>query len=1057
MKLYTSPLPRPQSRQAPRWSQMLLGSLGFLALLPGARAQRMTLADATAAPVVVESASVTTEVTGRIAVTTFELVFRNANARPLEGTFEFPLLEGQSVIRFALDIDGQLREAVPVEKERGRVAFEEISRRRADPGLLEQTAGNNYRARIFPLPANGTRRIAIAYQEDLGRGAAGESTYRLALDFPQRLNRFNLAVSVPSGDAGATVANTTLPLDLPAWNAARSISVDRSDFDARGVLELRLPPRTMPTLLTQQVGGREYFCVEVPLGANAVVPRAVPKVIGLLWDASGSGRERDHDKEFAFLTEWFRVVPEVEVRLVCLRDQAAPPETFRVRHGEWADLRQALEHIVYDGGTSFDGLKDIAAVQEWMLFSDGLMNFGTTSALARLPLAAPVHAVLACPRSDPGRLRGLATRQGGEFANLLGEEAAAAVARVRSSALRVLGIARDPEAVAQVFPEAGSPILQSNLLVTGLLRRRDATIRMQVGHSAADAREIVLSVKSGAGGGQLAARAWAAAKIAALSLDPADNREDIRRTSQEFGIVTADTSLIVLETLDDYVRYDILPPEELRGAWAARRNLQTPESKEARAEHLDEIVEAFAQRQEWWQTRFPKNREPRRDEPLVAAAPAGGSTRSTAPVLPPRESAAAPVAGAAAVPAPAPNGSAPVIAQAGGGGFGDSADEEVVVLSPFMVMAPEATGYHAATTLAGTRIRTELRDIGSAVSVVTGEFLRDIGATSNADLLQYTTGNEFGGVAGNFGGAQATGRIALQAWSPEAGYLEHLRRVPATERYSVYLEERADHARDAGFYLDVAGFFFEQKEAALALRILSNLAELQLEDAALLRVLGHRLVQAGRPELALPLFERVLKIRGEEPQSRRDLALACAATKQYQRAVDLLWEIVERPWDDRFAEVQLVALGELHAIVATCGKKLDLSKVDSRLRRNLPVGLRAVLTWDADSCDIDLWVDDPNEERAMYSHRRTRQGGQMSEDFTGGYGPEEFILREPKPGKYTVRINYYGDQRVTALGPVTAQVRLITGFGTSKQKEELLTVRLTSDEETLEIGSIEIP
>jgi uncharacterized protein YfaP (DUF2135 family) len=115
-----------------------------------------------------------------------------------------------------------------------------------------------------------------------------------------------------------------------------------------------------------------------------------------------------------------------------------------------------------------------------------------------------------------------------------------------------------------------------------------------------------------------------------------------------------------------------------------------------------------------------------------------------------------------------------------------------------------------------------------------------------------------------------------------------------------------------------------------------------------------------------------------------------------------------------------------------------------------------ILTWDTDDCDIDLWVDDPNGEQAIYNHPRTFQGGRMSSDFTAGYGPEEFLLRDPKPGKYSVRINYYGDRRQTAIGPVTAQVRLITGFGTPAEKEQRLTLRLSESKETSEVGTIEI-
>lgn len=80
------------------------------------------------------------------------------------------------------------------------------------------------------------------------------------------------------------------------------------------------------------------------------------------------------------------------------------------------------------------------------------------------------------------------------------------------------------------------------------------------------------------------------------------------------------------------------------------------------------------------------------------------------------------------------------------------ADEEVVVLSPFEVSAAKDTGYVATETLAGSRIRTDLRDVGSAISVVTKEFMQDVGATDNATLLQYTTNTEVGGTHGNYEG-----------------------------------------------------------------------------------------------------------------------------------------------------------------------------------------------------------------------------------------------------------------------------------------------------------------
>jgi len=83
----------------------------------------------------------------------------------------------------------------------------------------------------------------------------------------------------------------------------------------------------------------------------------------------------------------------------------------------------------------------------------------------------------------------------------------------------------------------------------------------------------------------------------------------------------------------------------------------------------------------------------------------------------------------------------------------DPANEEVVVLSPFVVSATDSnSGYSVKDTLGGTRVRTELRDLGTAISVVNSQFMQDTGVKNAQDLLVYTTNTEVGGLGGNFGG-----------------------------------------------------------------------------------------------------------------------------------------------------------------------------------------------------------------------------------------------------------------------------------------------------------------
>jgi len=88
---------------------------------------------------------------------------------------------------------------------------------------------------------------------------------------------------------------------------------------------------------------------------------------------------------------------------------------------------------------------------------------------------------------------------------------------------------------------------------------------------------------------------------------------------------------------------------------------------------------------------------------------------------------------------------------------GNTSDQNTIVLSPFEVTSNSDVGYSASETLAGNRLRTDIRDVGSSISVYTGKFLEDTGAVRAEDLLVYTTSGEVGGVRGNYSAAQNKG------------------------------------------------------------------------------------------------------------------------------------------------------------------------------------------------------------------------------------------------------------------------------------------------------------
>ena len=85
-----------------------------------------------------------------------------------------------------------------------------------------------------------------------------------------------------------------------------------------------------------------------------------------------------------------------------------------------------------------------------------------------------------------------------------------------------------------------------------------------------------------------------------------------------------------------------------------------------------------------------------------------------------------------------------------------SDDEDVMVLDPFSVTT-DKEGYKATDTLGGARVRTKLIDTPSSISVITPQFMKDLGITNAQDLLVYTNNTEIGGLNGNFSGVVSRG------------------------------------------------------------------------------------------------------------------------------------------------------------------------------------------------------------------------------------------------------------------------------------------------------------
>ena len=142
-----------------------------------------------------------------------------------------------------------------------------------------------------------------------------------------------------------------------------------------------------------------------------------------------------------------------------------------------------------------------------------------------------------------------------------------------------------------------------------------------------------------------------------------------------------------------------------------------------------------------------------------------------------------------------------------------STEPDPIVLSPFIVDTSADTGYQATSTLAGSRLKTELKDIAASVTVLTNEFMDDLGATNIVSALAFVAGAETdattdptsvssngqGYLGGDFGDVNnRSDEVRVRGLGRASSTLNFIQTIGTSDRYNT---ERAEFLRGANSVL----------------------------------------------------------------------------------------------------------------------------------------------------------------------------------------------------------------------------------------------------------------
>jgi tetratricopeptide (TPR) repeat protein len=1002
-----------------------------------------------------------------LAFTELTLTFENPSERTLEGTFAITLPQGAAVSRFAMKMPDGTQEGEVVELEEARRAYEDFLHRKQDPALLEQGAGNQFTARVFPIPARAQKEITISYSQE----TTADAPFALPLRGLPEIGEIDLEIATAGSTAPAAVLKQRSY--TPTGDAG---------IDAR--------------LVRHRAGIRSG---NLALARVRPVAAAQPEPLTsalVLVDTSAS-RALGFDAELAAVSAIAKLAAKSEggARLVVAAfDQTTEPiysgDASAFGDEAIAKLRdhQALGASNLEAALAW-AKSNAAGSKRVILVTDGVATAGATEgekldAMARGLKEAGVERIDAVAIGgirDDATLKHLATAGLAKDGVVVdGSLDLATVERRLSQATRS-GIEVKVDDASFVWPRRLDGVQPGDETLVYADVPDGKPFRVSLGGAQSVAIEADVVERP------LLERAWVKAKIASLmdaqraTGETPERKKEIISLSLANRVLTPYTALLVLETDEDYDRFkidrralvDVMTVDRGKVALMKRngihRNAPTPIVVQKTPEPAQPSASASF-----------RDGQPPPPPPASGPAPRPASPPSPMP---------APTATARAdTPAPPP---AAEDAKVGLGGVG-SASGASMAPAP---IAPRGAvgGSGSGIGLGGHRI-TQAPQLREGATQVNGrlppEVIRRIVRQNFGRFrLCYVNGlrtnprlsgrvsvrfviDRSGGVStaqdagstmadrnvvscvvrgfGNLSFPQPEGGIVVVVYpitfspsdgptpqpprdedqgeapaqaDPYTGSFKTVMDAIAAGKPGVALDRaeawRKESPGDVLALVALGEAYEASKDPARASRAYGSIVDLFPSRADMRRFAGVRLERvAGGLDLALDTFEKAAAQRPDHPHSYRLVAYAHLKKNEYDKAFDAIVSARKWPYgDDRFPGVDKILREDLGIIAAAWIKAEPKRAAEIAQMREAHGGvvedkpsLRFVLNWETDANDVDFHIYDAKGGHAFYSQKHLPSGGDLYADITTGYGPECFTIRLPRAArsaKYTLQANYY--------------------------------------------------
>lgn len=559
----------------------------------------------------IEKLNLNVTIDGSLASTVATYTLRNLYRSDTEAYINLPIADGAIVTGYALDIDGEMTNAVAVEKNKAREAFEEIQDQQIDPGIVEYTRGNRFTTEVYPVPGGGTRTITLTSTEILKRQLNGSLLYQFPTELLDPSTEINLHIRTERPKKLPQLITHPFPRQILSSRSGQhhniikaTLQQDSARVSQLETTKLRIYPRR--NARWSHTLKNDALYVKGEINVNVALLDRVEKIDSLLiiWDSSLS-MENSHNEKIATLKSLLKNIKKrkpkpTELQLHRFSATNSPLETFPFNEKGIIALFKRLSEVPYDGASHLQGALTAANTSSAdiaLLFSDGLSTLGNEELPA---VKMPTYPILCNTKLHEAILRNIAHESRGVVldTNRYSPKKLAQSLGVLAPKLRPAST--NTEWLTH-FDYNGRYTLKIYAKATGDNAISELTTRVTSDHSI----NIDQTPQS-----ETALQNFTTAWLNQHMANPKRNEHHIRDFGLKHGLVTPYTSLIVLEDINDYVFYGVRPPHNIYNAQqyeTLRQELLDSQKNEPSQDTviMQYLLDAWSQRAKWWHQAKP--------------------------------------------------------------------------------------------------------------------------------------------------------------------------------------------------------------------------------------------------------------------------------------------------------------------------------------------------------------------------------------------------------------------------------------------------------------------